>query len=86
MNQVKHIALLKFVARYTALFHEPLVFHHFYARRMNSALQSALQQERLHWAQKAAISTFSIGIFFWGLDRTVPAIHNFLMGAISCHG
>jgi hypothetical protein len=53
---------------------------------MNSALQSALQQERLHWAQKAAITTFSTGIFFCGLDRAVPSFHNFLMGAFFCHG
>jgi len=52
---------------------------------MNSALQSALQQERFHSAQKAAITTFSTGIF-WGLDRAVPSSHNFLMGAFFCHG
>ncbi|WP_320668212.1 hypothetical protein [Prochlorococcus sp. MIT 1307] len=52
---------------------------------MNSALQSALQQKSLHWAQKAAITTFSTGIFFWGLDRAVPAFHDFLMTTFSCH-
>ena len=53
---------------------------------MNSALQSALKQESLHWAQKAAIATFSTGIFFWGLDRAVVPFHGFLMGIFSCHG
>jgi len=48
-------------------------------------MQSALQQKTLHWGQKAAIVTFSTGIFFWGLERTLPAFHNFLIGAFSCH-
>jgi len=53
---------------------------------MNSALQSALQQKSLHWAQKTAITTLSAGIFFFGLDRAVPTFHGFLMGMLSCHG
>ncbi len=53
---------------------------------MNSTLQSALQQKSLHWAQKAAITTFSTGIFLWGLDRAVPSFHAFLMDSFFCQG
>ncbi len=49
---------------------------------MNSALSNV---SNLHWAQKAAIYVFSIGIFLSGLDRAVPAFHNFLMGFIACN-
>jgi len=49
---------------------------------MNSALTNA---SNLHWAQKTAIYVFSLGVFFSGLDRAIPAFHNFFIGFIACN-
>ena len=53
---------------------------------MNSHMQDALQQTKLHWGQKAAITTFSTGIFFLGIDRAIPQFHSFFINLFSCQG
>jgi len=50
---------------------------------MHSSLSSG---SGLNWAQKTLVTLFASTLFIYGLDRTVPAVHNFLMGAFSCHG
>ena len=52
-------------------------------RSMNSALS---RSSGLNWAQKTLATLFASTLFIYGLDRTVPGVHNFLMGAFSCHG
>ena len=56
------------------------------SEKMNSGLQEAFQDKNLHWAQKAAVYTFSLGIFFIGLSRTFPSFNNLLMGIFRCNG